>query len=260
MPQKTIVATIILIALTYLAGLLNYPYTCILLIILSFYAGLLSIFLTGISFLMPKIREDLLRNKSKLVFLSIIYLLLFRLCVWSINNYYLETASSNLRIAVKSFVLLYVVIIVMHMATRRRRAIMAVLNVLLLGSIVCAPFIGEVKTSEGVSEAANRKLIDGLPYVDTVSDDIEEEGRGVTLYNRDKAFDGYNIWSPAGSNIAYMMDMQGNAVHQWNLKEPYSHWIPEIEICENGDLIGVTDTGELLRMDWDSNVLWTNSQ
>ena len=95
--------------------------------------------------------------------------------------------------------------------------------------------------------------------------------KSVTVYNREKAFNGYTLFSPLGSRDTWLIDMEGRYVHRWHMPfMPGSHGV----LLENGNLFyagkpkdfeqlpyGWTREfggigGYLCEMDWDGNILW----
>lgn len=101
---------------------------------------------------------------------------------------------------------------------------------------------------------------------------------GVLYYDKDKAFDGYTLFSPmVKSNMTYLIDMEGNIVHQWKCQTPpglYAELLPNGNLLRAGKAdqkkqlaslgkkdqdkyIGIGGTGGLLQeYDWDGNVVW----
>ncbi len=97
-----------------------------------------------------------------------------------------------------------------------------------------------------------------LPYLTWVSSDGTIEKKGVTIHDLDKAFPGLNLYTPRNLSTAYLIDNEGNILHTWsagpNTMDSWQH----IKLCENGDLLAIVKDKMLLRLDWNSNLLWTN--
>ena len=86
---------------------------------------------------------------------------------------------------------------------------------------------------------------------------------GVLIYDKEKALVGYTLISPMQSTSSYLLDMEGNVVHEWK-----SAGLPGLyaELLPNGNLLrgiryekkvpfgGVS--GGLQDIDWDGNVVW----
>lgn len=95
---------------------------------------------------------------------------------------------------------------------------------------------------------------------------------GVILHQPEMAFQGYNIVTSGHGPGVTMIDMDGNEVHEWYTPEIsiYSTW-PDAQdktitvdywrrtyLCENGDLIVLIDGGGVVKVDRNSNVIWTS--
>ncbi len=83
------------------------------------------------------------------------------------------------------------------------------------------------------------------------------------LRQTDGVSDGYVLFSPIPSNIAYLIDNDGRLVHQWQTEFP----ILSPYLLENGDLLATTTlpsegqfpagrTGRIVRLNWDGDVIW----
>ena len=56
---------------------------------------------------------------------------------------------------------------------------------------------------------------------------------GLTLYDRERATQGFTLFSPIQSSIAKIVDMEGQAVHQWELERG---GINLCRLLDNGNL------------------------
>jgi hypothetical protein len=94
---------------------------------------------------------------------------------------------------------------------------------------------------------------------------------GVTIYDPDRAWQGYNFYTSGHFPGAILMDMDGNVLHTWtcpfldafpgraDILEPdrsnrwrYAH------LFENGDVLGIYEGLGLVKLDKDSNILWSH--
>lgn len=89
---------------------------------------------------------------------------------------------------------------------------------------------------------------------------------GVLIYDKEKAQAGYTLISPMQSTSSYLLDMEGNVVHEWK-----TAGLPGLyaELLPNGNLLrgiryekkvpfgGVS--GGLQEIDWDGNVVWEHN-
>lgn len=96
--------------------------------------------------------------------------------------------------------------------------------------------------------------------------------RNVTVYDPERASDGYNVLTSGHAPGVYMIDMEGSIVHEWYTEEAtdYGLW-PEAQneeidfdfwrrayLYENGDLLAIISGGGVIKVDWESNLLWTS--
>ena len=101
---------------------------------------------------------------------------------------------------------------------------------------------------------------------------VRRKLRGVTCYNRKKAYEGYTLLTPMGSTDAWLINMEGEIVRHWRL--PY---LPGMHgtFLENGNLLYAGQTkaldpalkqvgfivlggrgGDMLEVDWNNNLVW----
>ena len=94
--------------------------------------------------------------------------------------------------------------------------------------------------------------------------DTKRLGVGVEVYNQEKAYKGYTLYSPMYDGNAWLIDMEGRVVHNWKMKNP-----PGVygKLISNGNLMWMDrgpDANEaldggassLLELDWDGNEVW----
>ncbi len=101
---------------------------------------------------------------------------------------------------------------------------------------------------------------------------------GVTVYDTDKAYDGYTLYSPSSEQAAYLLDMNGEVVHSWAMPFSKAWKIPPhidspvkdnkiiwrgLHLFPNGDLLAVYNAVEttpygygVVKIDKDSNIIW----
>lgn len=92
-----------------------------------------------------------------------------------------------------------------------------------------------------------------LPYIDwhpVKKKDLKKIG--VTLYETKLAFNGLNIYNYPDP-LAYLIDMSGKILHEWNYGKKVWH---HVEMDENGDLLSIIRNRELVKLDWESRVKW----
>jgi hypothetical protein len=94
-----------------------------------------------------------------------------------------------------------------------------------------------------------------LPY--TAVTDYEAGGEaGVLVFERDKAAAGYNLYCSRVLPEVYLMDMDGVIVHTWS-RPGDDIWVWDNAVMQpGGDLIVINKFKDLLRLTWDSEVVW----
>jgi hypothetical protein len=110
-------------------------------------------------------------------------------------------------------------------------------------------------------------LIVGLALVSASAWALESsiQPTGVLRYNAAKALDGYTLVTSNTSNQAFLIDMEGNVVHKWQMK--YNAGLYAI-LLPNGNLLAGGNrraeapvnfggsSGMITEYDWDGNVVW----
>lgn len=139
---------------------------------------------------------------------------------------------------------------------------------------LCVASCVTFEDSETRARRDARRRLESLGYVDTVPVTPDSEGKvGVTLHDPEKAYPGLNLFNSRDQSTARLMTMEGEDVHTWTSDEMgdtfdegqrvlttssarYLHGWNQVEMAENGDLFVIGSHHMLMRLDWDSNVLW----
>jgi outer membrane protein assembly factor BamB len=87
---------------------------------------------------------------------------------------------------------------------------------------------------------------------------------GLTYHNKEQATPGFTLFSPIHHNLAYLLNIEGEIVHQWNLQKGginLSALLPNgnlfiTELTEEGPVIPSGKAGWLREYDWDGNIVW----
>ena len=134
------------------------------------------------------------------------------------------------------------------------RLTLAIVASLILLSLSCSK-----DESADESSVPGKDLLERLrsvPYTVVTDEKVDTEIAGVILHLPDRAWRGYMLHCLRTEAVAILMDMDGNEVHRWSDDaDPDKGWQHGI-ILENGDLIIYRQDLEMLRLDWDSNILW----
>lgn len=113
-----------------------------------------------------------------------------------------------------------------------------------------------------------KQMLSALGYLDGY--EAAPEQAGVTIFQQDKAYQGFNLFVSGHAPEAYLMDMTGRVCHTWRCcfekafgpdKKPYlpsnaATW-RRVHLFPNGDLLAVFEGEGLVRLDADSNILWS---
>ena len=105
-----------------------------------------------------------------------------------------------------------------------------------------------------------------LGYLDGMRPAEGVEG-GVTVYDRSRAWNSVNLYVAGHAEEANLIDMQGRVVHKWTfdidklgLKKgsgPTGRYFRHAAVFPNGDLLALYDSRALVKLDKDSNLLWS---
>ena len=129
-------------------------------------------------------------------------------------------------------------------------------RILLLLSVAClnAACSIETKVKDETPEESARKLR-ALPY--TSWSPIEhKEKEGVVVHRPQRAYPGLNLFNSLVATRAALIDMDGKELHSWSL-DTGKKW-EHVKPLPNGDLLVLNELPrKLIRLDWNSSMLWT---
>jgi hypothetical protein len=89
--------------------------------------------------------------------------------------------------------------------------------------------------------------------------DYKTDKGGVKVYKPEKAFNGYTLFNRSGGDHFYLIDMEGEVVHSWEIKHSSFHFA---EITPAGNLLYSTTDRSIEKgrgvyeLDWKGNLLW----
>jgi len=121
-----------------------------------------------------------------------------------------------------------------------------------------------LKDREAISRLAALPYLQGhFPAPDRVN---------VTRYQKDRAFNGLNLYVSGHKPSAFLVDMEGKVLHEWKKEmeevwpegfdffelEENKHFWRRAHLYENGDLLAVFDGIGLIKIDCRSNLIWAN--
>ena len=133
--------------------------------------------------------------------------------------------------------------------------------VLILAACIAAASVSCSKEKEAAGEAddlAKRlEKLRSVPYTFDTQERVDPDISGVISHDSGKAFRGYNLVCRQLDLGAYLMDMDGEVVHAWTYPDPRPRFWMGAELFANGDLLTIHKLKSLLRLDWDSNLIWS---
>ncbi len=133
---------------------------------------------------------------------------------------------------------------------------LALTAVVLIVTVVLLTYRPDEDRTTGTGRADRLEQLRSLPYT-TVTDYETGSGRaGVLISKPDKAYGGYNLFCSRILPEVYLMDMDGVIVHTWS-RPGDDIWVWDHAVMQpNGDVIVINKFKELLRLAWDSEVVW----
>jgi len=93
-----------------------------------------------------------------------------------------------------------------------------------------------------------------LPYLSWSDEEADPEQLGVTFWDEENAWTGFNLYTN-DVNEAYLMDMAGRQLHSWTLPEEFTH-CEHFELLAGGSVAMVCVGQGVVKLDRDSNILW----
>ncbi|MDD8025424.1 MAG: arylsulfotransferase family protein [Acidobacteriota bacterium] len=106
----------------------------------------------------------------------------------------------------------------------------------------------------GAGRTAITASLESLPYLAHV-DHAAEKTDGVLAFDPETAWPGLNLYNSYYKPGAYLLDMAGRTLHTWRPPESGSRW-QYVAVCGDGDLLVLVEDSCLMRLNWDSRVLW----
>lgn len=96
------------------------------------------------------------------------------------------------------------------------------------------------------------------------------DSKNITIYEKNKAYNGFNFLVSAHAPEAVLMNMEGDILHKWNcdLSRAWPDYTPETtrpshyfwrraQLLENGDIIVIFSGTGTIKLDKNSNIIWT---
>ena len=103
---------------------------------------------------------------------------------------------------------------------------------------------------------SNADELFALPYLAYVEDDPNPDTRGIAFHEKNLSFDGINLFVSSDKESAKLIDMNGNLIHNWTSKGGLGSKWRYAQLDEDGNLYVFIEGSGLVKMDWDSRVIW----
>jgi hypothetical protein len=100
------------------------------------------------------------------------------------------------------------------------------------------------------------EMLRSLPYLDFSPEIVDQMETGVLYYDPERAYPGYNFYCSRSSGEAFLLDMEGRVVHRWTYPQKTGPGSDHAVLLENGDLMVIQKHQSLMRLDWDSQLIW----
>ena len=179
-------------------------------------------------------------------------------------------------------------------AARQRAALLAGLALLATGLSACgreqtsepapAPAITQEEEIPGLWRKLRAQRVDPnlseeqreriaqLEAIGYLSGSVEASAlAGVTLHDRERAYQGLNFYTSGHAPEAILMDMDGSVLHRWRhdfldiwpdypkgwLHTGAGFW-RRAHLYENGDILAIFEGMGIIKLDKDSNLLWSS--
>ena len=118
--------------------------------------------------------------------------------------------------------------------------------------------------------AAEIEELNSLGYVDGSKEATTRAG--ITVHEKDRVAAGLNLYCSGHAPVAILMDMDGKKLHEWKCtfeqaapnvppdrfeKAHFKRYFRRLHLFANGDLLAIFEGHVLVKLDRDSNILWT---
>jgi hypothetical protein len=141
-----------------------------------------------------------------------------------------------------------------------RRFRLGLLAGMLASAVITAAIFFRPRNAERMSpeETLEQKLeqLRSVPYTHVTPEEVDTERSGVVLFDSTRAYRGYNIFTVGLAPQVLLMDMRGTMVHQWSYPKDQGNLWHHAIMLANGDLLVINEFKHVLRLDWDSNLIW----
>jgi hypothetical protein len=110
---------------------------------------------------------------------------------------------------------------------------------------------------QGGSETLEKRLdkLRSVPYT-TLTAESAGDTSGVLVFERAKAWPGYNLYCSRITPEALLLDMEGTVVHRWHYPQGNDKVWDHAIMLEGGDLLVLNKFENIIKLDRDSDLIW----
>jgi hypothetical protein len=136
--------------------------------------------------------------------------------------------------------------------------------VVLLVVILAAAVSARAEDNEKPDDWQQRlEMLRSVPYLALTEESVRSRESGVVLHDPERTCGGYFLYNTRSSGEVFLLDIAGREVHRWiyshfrnGQSAGETHLGDHAVLLENGDLIIISRFLELIRIDWNSRLLW----
>jgi len=258
-PKMAVSIFLILVIIGYFIALKSNAYIFIIFFPLAPFASILNIILLAADLIWKFSPSSINRTYEtrKMRFKTIILacLMFFIIGGWAINRFFLPGTFHPLGLVWNLALLLFTLFLGWGLLKSKKKIVLFVGVAGFIGIIFLLAALNSITLMH--TQQSSTEALKSLPYVKWVPAAEAQQKSGVTRYDREKSFEGINLYCLRNFSEAYLADMYGNILHTWSdKKSKKADWV-HVELCRNGDLLAIVYMGMLTRLDWDSRIKWT---
>lgn len=247
-----------LVAFCYIAAFLKLPLTFVILFFTLCYTGLVFFVAEIYRWVLPKkAYERCCGHQVRYHFIIVGLMILLILGRWIINHYGMFEGPT-VRIFVKALLLAITFFMGRNFLIKGLAKTTWLYFVMYCLLVIFSVITTAIKS--GPANTDNKAALNALQAFGYVSWTPVKEGTesSVTIYDQQNCYKGVNIYSSKVELCTYLMDMQGNILHTWDLKSSdIDTGFYCTELLENGDLLAIAKEGKgFIKLAWDSKVKW----
>ncbi len=262
MLKKIAVGLLVLAIIGYVTSIaINHAYAHILAFVMLVAAILFMLLVLAINLTWKLLPADFKKTygggKSRFTAIIFFSILLFYIAKGTIDEFCLPHASGFTSLLSNTTIFVFVAFLAWSLMKQGKAKTIVIGSVAFILFIALLSFVNSIDLKPGEStEADSIDKLKSLPYISWVSvEESTESENGVVLYDPELAFEGVNLYGSKTLQEAYLIDMHGNVVHKWAKDvQGCGPWDHHLELCENGDLLVISNCSMLVWLDWDSNV------